>query len=91
MRRSTCLSEIKSGLKESALRINKTMDNNNRTTIMDVETPRMRRSTCPLKIKSGLMESALRINKTMDNNNRTTIMDESVPDIGVETLQSHSI
>ena len=56
MRSSTCLSEIKSGLMESALSNNKTMNNNYRTTIMDtpvqhVETPRMRRSTCPLNIK----------------------------------------
>ena len=85
MRRSTCLSEIKSGLKESALRINKTMDNEYQITIMDVETPRMRRLTCPLNIKSDLMESALSNNKTM-NNNRTYILDEPVPDIGVATL-----
>ena len=60
MRRSTCVSEMKSGLKESALSNNKTMNNDYRTTIMHVETPR--RSTCPLKIISGLMESALRNN-----------------------------
>ena len=39
MRRSTCPLKIKSGLMESALRINKTMDNNNRTTIMDESVP----------------------------------------------------
>ena len=38
MRRSTCLSEIKSGLKESALSNNKTM-NNNRTYILDESVP----------------------------------------------------
>ena len=86
MRRSTCLSEIKSGLKESALSNNKTMNKDYRITIKDVETPHMRRSTCPLNIKSGLMESALR-NNNMNNNNITYIMDESVPDIGVETLR----
>ena len=78
--------QIKSGLMESALSNNKTMNNDYRTTIMDVETPRMRRSTCPLNIKSGLMESALSNNKTM-NNNRTYILDEPVPHIGVETLR----
>ena len=82
--------KIKSGLMESALSNNNTMNNDYRTTIMDtpvqhVETPRMRRSTCPLNIKSGLMESALSNNKAM-NNNRTYILDEPVPDIGVATL-----
>ena len=77
--------KIKSGLRTSPLRNNKTMKNDYRTTIMDVETPRMRRSTCLSEIKSGLKESALSNNKTM-NNNRTYILDESVPDIGVPTL-----
>ena len=76
---------IKSGLKTSPRRNNKTMNNDYRTTIMDVKTPRMRRSTCSLNIKSGLKESALNNNKTM-NNNRTYILDEPVPDIGVATL-----
>ena len=71
--------ESNSGLKASTLRNNKTMNNDYRTTIMDVETPRMRRSTCLSEIKSGLKESALSNNKTMNNDYRTTIMDVETP------------
>ena len=76
---------IKSSLKESALRNNKTMNNKYRITIKDtpvqntskthVETPHMRRSTCLSEINSGLKESALRINKTMNKKYRITIKD----------------
>ena len=68
---------IKSGLKTSTLRNNKTMNNKYRITIQDtpvqntnktyVETPRMHRSTCLSEIKSGLKTSPLRNNKTMNN------------------------
>ena len=78
IRRSTCLSEIKSGLKESALYSNnKSMNNKYRISSI--------KDTPVQNIKSGLMESALR-NNNMNNNNRTTIMGESVPYIGVASL-----
>ena len=90
--------QIKSGLKTSTLRNNKTMNNDYRTYTLDplvqhnrsetcVEIPRMRSSTCSLEIKSGLKISTLRNNKTMNNDCRTTIMDTPVPHIGVETLR----
>ena len=70
--------KIKSGLKTSTLRNNKSMNNEYRITIKDtpvqntiktyVETARMRSSTCLSEIKSGLKESALSNNKTMNNN-----------------------
>ena len=68
---------IKSDLKTSTLRNNKTMNNKYRITIQDtpvqntnktyVETPRIHRSTCLSEIKSGLKTSPLRNNKTMNN------------------------
>ena len=75
--------KIKSGLKESALRNNKTM--NNKYNIKETHNVSEASSFEDRKIKSGLKESALSNNKTM-NNNRTYILDESVPDIGVPTL-----
>ena len=63
MRRSTCLSEIKSGLKESALSNNKTMNNNYK--IKDTHNVSEASSFEDRKIKSGLMESALSNNKTI--------------------------
>ena len=76
--------KIRTGIKTSPLRNNKTMNNDYRTNTLDtpvqhnrsetyVETPRMRSSTCPLKIKSGLKTSALRNNKTMNNDYRTIL------------------
>ena len=67
--------KIKSGLKTTTLRNNKSMNNKYRITIQDtpvqntskthVETPRMRRLTCLSEIKSALSN-----NKTMNNNNK---------------------
>ena len=69
MRRSTCLCEIKSGLKESALSNNKTMNNNYK--IKETHNVSEASSFEDRKIKSGLMESALSNNKTMNNDYRT--------------------
>ena len=69
--------KIKSGLKESPLRNNKTM--NNKYNIKETHNVSEASSFEDRKIKSGLKESALSNNKTM-NNNRTYILDESVPD-----------
>ena len=69
--------KIKSGLKTSTLRNNKSMNNKYRITIQDtpvqntsktyVETPRMRSSTCLSEIKSGLKTPTLRNKKSMNN------------------------
>ena len=69
--------KIKSGLKESALRNNKTM--NNKYKIKETHNVSEASSFEDRKIKSGLMESALSNNKTMNNDYRTTIMDGETP------------
>ena len=60
--------KIKSGLKTSTLRNNKSMNNKYRITIQDTPVQNTSRSTCLfVEIKSGLMESAFSNNKTMNN------------------------
>ena len=76
MRSSTCLSEIKSGLKTPTLRNKKSM--NNKYKIKETHNVSEASSFEDRKIKSGLMESTFSNNKTMNNDYRTTIMDTTV-------------